>query len=592
MRRFGSVAVALVFLMLAAAPAAHAEERIALLIGNQSYTSEIGRLANPHNDIALLEQALKGLGFEVSTLRDAGLAALHQALNAYARRVRVAGPNAVGFFYYSGHGAADAGTNYLIPVDVKSSEDTELWDQSLRLTEVTRKLKNEAGNATHFVVFDACRNNLKLRAAGSRSLVQSKGFVPVAQESGMLIAYATAEGELASDLGAGAGTYAKALAEEVVKPGVEAVAMFRVVQRRVRVAIKQEPYLGFNALGDVYLAGVQVEPVKPTPPASAVAPARLSEAAEAWAATKDTTSIAVLELFITSYKDTYYAGLARLRIEELKKQQVAVATLPPAVKPAPTPEVKPAVQDAPVLTPPTGTVFRDCPDCPEMVVVPAGSFMMGSPANEEGRFDGEGPQHTVTIARPFAVGKFEVTFGEWDACVAGAGCTSNKSPSDAGFGKGRRPVIYVSWDDAKEYVAWLSRKAGKTYRLLSEAEWEYAARAGTTTRHAFGVTITSSQAQYSAGKTVEVGSFQSNRFGLHDMHGNVEEWVEDCRHGSYQGAPTDGSAWTTSCADGGRRIARGGSWWSMYPRDLRSAQRSVGTTGNRVGFRVGRTLTP
>jgi uncharacterized caspase-like protein len=207
------VRAAVVLLMLLLVPsAAQAEKRIALLIGNQSYTSEIGRLANPHNDIALLEQALKGLGFEVAVERDASLGALTRAVNAYARRVRGAGPNAVGFFYYSGHDAADAGINYLIPVDVKSAEDTELWDQSLRLTEVTRKLKNEAGNATHFVVFDACRNNLKLRTAGSRSLVQSKGFVPVVQESGMLIAFATAEGELASDVGSGAGPYAKVLA--------------------------------------------------------------------------------------------------------------------------------------------------------------------------------------------------------------------------------------------------------------------------------------------------------------------------------------------------------------------------------------------
>jgi hypothetical protein len=193
----------------------------------------------------------------------------------------------------------DAGINYLIPVDVKSAEDTELWDQSLRLTEVTRKLKGEAGNATHFVVFDACRNNLKLKTAGSRALVQAKGFVPVVQESGMLIAYATAEGELASDVGAGAGPYAKALAEEIIKPGIEAVAMFRVVQRRVRAAIRQEPYLGFNALGDVYLAGVQAEPVKPKPPA----PARLSEAAEAWDRTKDTASVTVLEAFIAQFYD-------------------------------------------------------------------------------------------------------------------------------------------------------------------------------------------------------------------------------------------------------------------------------------------------
>jgi uncharacterized caspase-like protein len=184
--------------------AALAEKRMALLIGNEGYASEIGRLSNPHNDVALLERTLKVLGFEVITVRDVGLGALTRVVNAYARRVQAAGPNAVGFFYYSGHGASDGSTNYLIPVDVKTTETGELWDQSLRLTEITRKLKTEAGNATHFVVFDACRNTLKLTQPGSRAIVQSKGFVPLTQENGMLIAYATAEGELASDVGAGA----------------------------------------------------------------------------------------------------------------------------------------------------------------------------------------------------------------------------------------------------------------------------------------------------------------------------------------------------------------------------------------------------
>src|SRR5262249_715441 len=138
-----------------AAGLAQAERRFALLIGNQAYAPEIGALANPHNDVALLEKTLRSLGFEVATLRDADLAALTRAVNAYARRLAGGGQNAVGFFYYSGHGAADGGTNYLIPTDVKTPETGELWDQSLRLTEITRKLKNEAGNATHFVVFDA-----------------------------------------------------------------------------------------------------------------------------------------------------------------------------------------------------------------------------------------------------------------------------------------------------------------------------------------------------------------------------------------------------------------------------------------------------
>lgn len=251
-----------------------------------------------------------------------------------------------------------------------------------------------------------------------------------------------------------------------------------------------------------------------------------------------------------------------------------------------------------------GRVFRDCDGCPEMVVVPAGSFTMGSPATEEGRSEDEGPQREVTIGNAFAVGKHEVTFAEWEACVAGGGCTSNRSPSDQGWGKGTRPVINVSWHDAHEYVLWLSVKTGKTYRLLSEAEWEYAARAGTTTAYPWGTAASHDFANYGKDEccgglaqgldqwvnSAPVGSFPANRFGLHDMHGNVWEWVEDCWNEGYSGAPADGLARTA--AECGRRVVRGGSWFNL-PRAMRSADRSNFGTGERTdyfGFRLARTL--
>jgi formylglycine-generating enzyme required for sulfatase activity len=237
-----------------------------------------------------------------------------------------------------------------------------------------------------------------------------------------------------------------------------------------------------------------------------------------------------------------------------------------------------------------GRAFHDCPVvCPEMVVLPAGEFIMGSPPGEADRLNNEGPQHRVTIARPFAVGKFEITFAEWDACTADEGCKHR--PGDAGWGRGRRPVIGVSWDDAKEYVNWLSRKTGKSYRLLTEAEWEYAARAGTTTRYAFGDMLTSKQAQYGGRGTAEVGSFAPNAFNLHDMHGNVWEWVEDSWHSDYQSAPTDGSAWLGG--DVSFRVLRGGAWILSSVDALRSASRAGGEGVDRlnnVGFRVARTL--
>ena len=202
----------------------------------------------------------------------------------------------------------------------------------------------------------------------------------------------------------------------------------------------------------------------------------------------------------------------------------------------------------------------------------------------------EGPQRKVTIARPFAVGKFEVTFDEWAACVADGGCTHK--PSDSGWGRGRRPVIGVSWDDAQEYVAWLSRKTGKPYRLLTEAEWEYAARATTTARYFWGDIFDPAQANNDRRRTDEVGTYRANAWGLFDMHGNVWEWVEDCWHDTYSGAPSDGSAWNAACADASRRVVRGGSGYDR-PESLTSAYRFRAPTVYRdafAGFRIGRTI--
>ena len=221
---------------------------------------------------------------------------------------------------------------------------------------------------------------------------------------------------------------------------------------------------------------------------------------------------------------------------------------------------------------------------------------MGSPATEKGRYANEGPQHKVTIAKPFAVSKFDVTFDDWDACVSVGGCPQ---ASDSGFGRGTKPVIYVSWDDAQQYVAWLSKMTGQPYRLLTEAEWEYAARAGSTTAYYWGDEIGKGNAncngcgsEWDNRQTSPVGSFKPNAFGLYDMAGNVWQWVQDCYHDNYNGAPTDGSAWTSG--DCSRRVVRGGSW-DHFPRFLRSAVRDWDSTDDRndvLGFRVGRTLTP
>ena len=252
----------------------------------------------------------------------------------------------------------------------------------------------------------------------------------------------------------------------------------------------------------------------------------------------------------------------------------------------------------------SGTVFRDAMrsggEGPEMVVLPTGSFQMGSPATETGRDRNEGPVRTVTISRRIAMGRYEVTFADYDRFVA---ATSGRRPNDRGWGRGSRPVINVNWNEAKAYAAWLSAQTGKTYRLPSEAEWEYAARAGTRTRYSWGDSISCSQARYgrrgdgecsnSQEGTVPVGSFAANVFGLFDMHGNVWEWVADCWHNNYEGAPTDGSAWTNGCVLT-LAVVRGGSW-SIAPRYLRSAYRDrVAPSDRHVnnGFRLVQDLNP
>ena len=247
-----------------------------------------------------------------------------------------------------------------------------------------------------------------------------------------------------------------------------------------------------------------------------------------------------------------------------------------------------------------GDTFRECnKDCPEMIVVPAGKFMMGSPVDEKGRTTHEGPQHLVTIARPFAVSIFDVTFADWDACTWVGGCRREGRAHDAGWGRETRPVIYVSWDDAQDYVKWLSEMTGKKYRLLSEAEWEYAARAGTRTAFYWGDEIGMNNAncyrcgsQWDYQQTSPVGWFKPNEFGLHDMAGNVWQWVQDCWNEDYSGAPIDGTPWVES--DCKRRVVRGGSW-GYFPVDPRSAYRYGDLQVDRnynLGFRVARTLAP
>ena len=245
-----------------------------------------------------------------------------------------------------------------------------------------------------------------------------------------------------------------------------------------------------------------------------------------------------------------------------------------------------------------GASFKECAqDCPEMVVIPAGPFLMGKRVSQNHTAE---PQHPVTIGKPLAVAKYEVTFADWDACVASGGCNGYK-PNDYSLPDAKKvPVFNVNWIDAKAYVAWLSLVTGKNYGLLSEAEYEYAARAGTTTAYPWGDDIGENNAdcyfcesEWDNTRPAPVGSYASNRFSLYDMVGNVYEWTEDCWHDNYTNAPKDGSPWLWESGDDcTRRVVRGGSW-STAPDAIVSAERDEYPSDLRsdtLGFRVARTL--
>jgi formylglycine-generating enzyme required for sulfatase activity len=326
-----------------------------------------------------------------------------------------------------------------------------------------------------------------------------------------------------------------------------------------------------------------------------------------WNAIKDARAPQVFDEFLSKFPESARLAEAKSRLQELKSSQIA-SIAPPQVPEAGRSSVREGNIGLKVLSGSDEAAlkqkaaFKECDKCPEMIVVPPGSFLMGSNDSGPQRAPAESSRHKVTFAHPFAVGRFAVTFEEWDACVADGGCDGYK-PWDNGWGRGKHPVINVSWSDAKSYVAWLSERTGKSYRLLSEAEREYVARAGTTSAFWWGASISRRQANYeektsqdkaakgSPGqRTMPVDSYQPNPWGFYQVHGNIWEWVEDCLNDDYAGAPADGTAWLTGHCD--RRVLRGGSWVSTASALESGSRYGVQAEGrvSNVGFRVARIL--
>lgn len=567
------LAAALVLLMLALASLdASAQKRLALVIGNGDYVHE-SRLPNPTNDARLIARTLRGLGFSVEeklNLRQ------REMTLTIARFVRESAGADTAVLYFAGHGMQPVagGRNYLLPVDANIEHDDALDADAIPADRIVDQLERQANPARlRLVVLDACRNNRQLGRArtGIRGLAR---MTP--SDDYTLIAFSTNDQDVALD-GRGANSpYAEALSRHLARASeLPLRRVFELTATDVRAATnqKQRPRTYGDLDSRVGLDGLVLAPAAAEPRR---APDTSQVEQQAWVAAQRAATAAAYTAYLAEYPTGRFASAAR----------VALAALQPPAQPA---------MGA------AGSVLKDCAGCPELVVVPGGSFMMGSLASELGRHSTEGPQRRVTI-QSFAAGRTEVTFAQWDACVAAGGCSHR--PDDNGWGRGSRPVVDVNWDDAQQYVAWLRGKTGKYYRLLSEAEWEYAARAGTSTPFHTGQRLNPSQANFDSGysyndsakvesrqRTVPVRQFAPNAFGLSDMHGNVWEWVQDVWHGDYSGAPSDGSVWLTG-GDQGRRVLRGGSWYST-PGDLRSANRISNSPAIRsfiTGLRIARAL--
>lgn len=607
---------------------ASAEKRVALVVGNNAYPNLPAnmQLRNAISDARAVRDALKGLGFDVFYGENLDRNALVNRTFDLASRLS---PGDTAFFFFAGHGVSFSGANYLLPTDVPAprgsgrAEEGRLADLALAETQVIERITASAARVA-IVVLDACRDN-PLQAADRRSIGYTRGLAQTAPPRGVFSIYSAGFGQAALDrLGPDDrhpnSVFTRVFVDKLKTPGIDLKVVATETRRAVAALAEKAGHEQFPAYydqivgGDVYLAGL---PQAAAPVVATPGPQQ-DKGAQDPAARERKKEERAREQSRLQEERRRAEDEARRRHEderakaEAERKKLAVVA-PPVVPPAPE-RVKPAVGVFPQvgstrsLTPeqeralsPKDT-FKECDVCPEMVVVPSGSFVMGSPPNEPGREASEGPQHKVTFAREFAVGRFAVTFDEWDACVADGGCDGYK-PGDKNFGRGNRPVINISWKHARSYAAWLSRKTARTYRLLSEAEREYVTRAGTTVPYWFGATISSREANFNAlipgpgsargsisDKTVPVDRFAPNPWGLYQVHGNVQEWVEDCWNGNYRGAPTDGSAWTKG--DCKRRVLRGGGFDGLWEY-LRSAHRhrqEIDIALYTYGFRVARTL--
>jgi formylglycine-generating enzyme required for sulfatase activity len=526
---------------------------VALVIGNGAYAQ--APIANAVEGARAVADVLTQSGFKVLYLQNVWRDDVKQALVTFGQSLE-RGADAIIFF--SGHAVQFQGRNYLVALDTNISGPDDIRREATDVSLLLEPLI-AARTTNSVVILDASRANpwQPLLPGGLRGLAAPETV------KGVSFVYATAPGKVVSSAPQASGVFAKQLAQAMSTPGLG----FDDVISRTRSAVtringRDQVVWQSDGAQPELAAGPPVTP-EPAKPADDVAELEL------WDRIRTSGTAADFQAYLNAYPSGQFALVARSRLAALQArppQAAAPREAPTQQTAAVRPEPIPAPLTAPVPPKPAAsaspatdsTTVRDCPVCPELVLIPAGTLVMGSADG----FPFEAPVHEVAIPKPFYMGRREVTFDEWDACLSEGGCQYR--PGDRGQGRGMRPVSDLDWNDAKAYVAWLSRKTGKTYRLPTEAEWEYAARAGTKTAFYWGNTLEKGRANCvgctasAANRTVDTGSFPPNAFGLLDMAGNAAEWVEDCWSDNYKTAPKDGSA--NAKPDCRERVLRGGSF--------------------------------
>jgi formylglycine-generating enzyme required for sulfatase activity len=524
-------------------PASYAQnsgDRVALLIANAKYPDARAAFTTPIKDATKLAEELRKLKFNVEFKTNLSKDEMQRAVDGFVAKVK---DTTTALFYFSGIGLQASRRSYLIPTNAQIWTEADVRRDGISVDSLLNEVQRK-GARVKIVIIDAARRNPYER----RFRPTPQGLAPVEAPTGTLALYSAAPGKLVEDNSTSANSlFASELLKEISTPGLSVEEMFN----RTRVAVsrasrgEQVPWVASSLLEEFSFSD-RPSAVATRPSASTSSP---------------------------------FPSASKPSIEPARpapRRDSSEARLSPSRQPVRR-DVKP------------GDTFRDCAECPELIVLPAGSFEMGASSN-----DREKPVHEVTIGAPFAIGIREVTFAEWDRCVDDGGCKFR--PGDRGWGRGNRPVINVSWLDAKEYLAWLTRLTGQTYRLPSEAEWEYAARGGTATSYWWGRRVGARHANCRAcstgqsEQTFPVGSFKANPFGLYDTAGNAAEWVEDCWNDDYRGAPTNGSAWTKGQCR--LRVLRGGSFDSEsdYVRSNSRFRYDVDVRYSGNGFRVVRQL--